>query len=258
MKNGSHSHSVASQWLLWLLKQDPIKTCQLFRQHIFPIAINYWVCWEGNRDSKKTLILQLMMILRGHNSLYRAFEKGRGEQQQGRSTLHKHWGGGGGLMCDTCWGVTWAAWTGTLLYMCCPSAADAERCSTRMQCRPFERTPMQIADISRTKMASDTAITFSHWWISDGECYSSHLKRSHPDYLITVVEEVWEDIKDGRFRQDQFLNKRKKSSSLYFSGTVIHFEHNCFPFIYLQVFYAELVSIHVNSREEDGLHLVVS
>lgn len=43
-----------------------------------------------------------------------------------------------------------------------------------------------------------------------------------------------------------------------FSVTVIHFEHNHFLFIYLQVLYAELVSIHVNSREEDGFHLVVS
>lgn len=52
-------------------------------------------------------------------------------------------------------------------------------------------------------------------------------------------------------------NKKKKVNAL-FSVTVIHFEHNHFLFIYLQVLYAELVSIHVNSREEDGFHLVVS
>lgn len=50
----------------------------------------------------------------------------------------------------------------------------------------------------------------------------------------------------------------KKVILIYFSVTVIHFEHICFPFIYLQVLYAELVSIHINSREEDGFHLVVS
>lgn len=43
-----------------------------------------------------------------------------------------------------------------------------------------------------------------------------------------------------------------------FSVTVIHFEQNDFLFIYLQVLNAELVSIHVNSREEDGFHLVMS
>lgn len=161
------------------------------------------------------------MILRGHNSLYLdscppcLWKGGRGCSSKGEAHCTSI-GGGRGLMCDTCWGVTWAAWTGTLLYMCCPSAADAEHCSTHMRCRPFERTPTQIADISTKKMASDTEITFSHWWLSDGECYSSHLKRSHPDYLITVVEEVWEDIEDGCFRQDQFLNKQKKSSSFIF------------------------------------------
>lgn len=43
-----------------------------------------------------------------------------------------------------------------------------------------------------------------------------------------------------------------------FSVTVIHFKRNHFLFIDLQVLYAELVSIHVNSREEDGFHLVMS
>lgn len=43
-----------------------------------------------------------------------------------------------------------------------------------------------------------------------------------------------------------------------FSVTVINFEHNHFLFMYLQVLYAELVSIHVDSREEDGFHLVMS
>lgn len=111
------------------------------------------------------------------------------------------------LMCDTCWGGMWAAWTGTLLYMCCPSAGDAGRCSTHMRCRLCERTPTQIVDIS-TKITSDISFTFSDWWLSDGDQYSSHLKRGHPDYLITVVEEIWEDIKDGCFWQDQFLEKK--------------------------------------------------
>lgn len=48
-------------------------------------------------------------------------------------------------------------------------------------------------------MTSDASIVFSNWWLSDGDQYPSHLKRGHPDYLITVVEEVWEDIKDGCF-----------------------------------------------------------
>lgn len=43
-----------------------------------------------------------------------------------------------------------------------------------------------------------------------------------------------------------------------FSVTVSHCEHNHFLFIYLQVLYAELVSIHIDSREEDGFHLVMS
>lgn len=43
-----------------------------------------------------------------------------------------------------------------------------------------------------------------------------------------------------------------------FSVTVSHCEHNHFLSIYLQVLYAELVSIHIDSREEDGFHLVMS
>lgn len=82
--------------------------------------------------------------------------------------------------------------------MCCPSADDAGRCSTHMRCRLCERTPTQIEDIT-TKMTFDVSTVFSNWWLSDGDQYSSHLKRGHPDYLITVVEEVWEDIKDGCF-----------------------------------------------------------
>lgn len=44
----------------------------------------------------------------------------------------------------------------------------------------------------------------------DWDHYSAHLKRSHPDYLITVVEEVGQNIKDGRFWKDQFLEKTNK------------------------------------------------
>lgn len=67
-----------------------------------------------------------------------------------------------------------------------------------MRCRLFEHTPAQIEDIF-TKITFNVLLVFSNRWLSDGDQYSSHLKRGHPDYLITVVEEVWEDIKDGCF-----------------------------------------------------------
>lgn len=56
------------------------------------------------------------------------------------------WALQGFFVCDTCWGVRWEAWTGTLLYMCCPSVADAERCSAHRQCMLCERTPAGIND----------------------------------------------------------------------------------------------------------------
>lgn len=34
---------------------------------------------------------------------------------------------------------------------------------------------------------------------------SSHLESSHSHHLIAVVEEVWQDVEDGSFREDQFL-----------------------------------------------------
>lgn len=42
------------------------------------------------------------------------------------------------------------------------------------------------------------------------------------------------------------------------SITLCHFEDIYFLFIHLEVLYAELVTIHVNGREEDGFHLVMS
>lgn len=108
------------------------KEIEIQRKHW---SFNWWWFWGD------TTVYILILV-------HRAFEKGGYAAAREKHTAQA-WVGG--LMCDTCWGVTWAAWTGTLLYMCCPSAADAERCSTRMQCRPFERTPTQIADISRKK-----------------------------------------------------------------------------------------------------------
>lgn len=133
------------------------------------------------------------------------------------------------MMCDTCWGGTWAAWTGTLLYMCCPSAADAEHCSTHMQCRLFERTPAQITAIS-TKMTSDVLITFWNWWLSGGDYYLSHLERSHPDYLITVVKKVGEDIKDRCFWQNQFLKTNSKKNGHFIFSNSYSFWTKWLPF----------------------------
>lgn len=46
--------------------------------------------------------------------------------------------------------------------------------------------------------------------INKQDSYSSHLQGGHPDYLITVVEEVGENVKDGCLWKDQFLEKEKK------------------------------------------------
>lgn len=55
---------------------------------------------------------------------------------------------------------------------------------------------------------------------------SSHLKGSHPDYLITVVEEVGQNIKNGCFWKDQFLKKKNKIKIIVNQGNVLHFlEH---------------------------------
>lgn len=46
----------------------------------------------------------------------------------------------------------------------------------------------------------------------------SHLEGSHSYHLIAVVEEVRQDVEDGRFREDQFLRdkgeKRKHVKTL--------------------------------------------
>lgn len=91
----------------------------------------------------------------------------------------------------------------------------------------------------------------------------SHLQSSHSHHLIAVVEEVWQHVEDGRFREDQFLKDqggkekaREKTPcsqmTLESVGTVVRFSAD------LQVLNAELVAVHVDGGEEDGLHLVVS
>lgn len=44
--------------------------------------------------------------------------------------------------------------------------------------------------------------------VLDWDHCSSHLKSSHPDHLITVVEKVGQDIKNGRLRKDEFLQRK--------------------------------------------------
>lgn len=115
-------------------------------------------------------------------------------------------------MCDTCLGARWEAWTGTLLHMCCPSAVDAERCSARMQCMLCERTPAVIGDKATEKWFDiwiAWVLSLNANWFVDWDHYCSHLKGSHPDYLITVVEEVGQNIKNGCFWKDQFLKKHE-------------------------------------------------
>lgn len=93
-------------------------------------------------------------------------------------------------------------------------------------------------------------------WFVDWAYCSSHLKGGHPDYLIAVVEEVGQNIKDRCFWKDEFLAGKQRE--LVILNTSFR-SHICYSFIaYLQVLNAELVSIHINGREEDGLHLVVS
>lgn len=125
-------------------------------------------------------------------------------------------------VCDTCLGARWEAWTGTLLHTCCPSAVDAERCSARMQCMLCERTPAGYWRQSHRKYVwymNRLRFNNAEWnqveanRFVDWDHCSSHLKGSHPDYLITVVEEVGQNIKNGCFWKDQFLKKKKKKNS---------------------------------------------
>lgn len=139
----------------------------------------------------------------------------KGGWQQGRRTLHKHWGcfccvipvgvgrGQHELELNYTSVVLQLPMLNAVQLICDVGSSDVH---------------LRKSDISR-KMTSNIPITFLNCWLSN--CYLSYLKRSHPDYLITVVKEVWEDIKDGCFRQDQFL-RTEKGHFLLFTITVIH------------------------------------
>lgn len=60
--------------------------------------------------------------------------------------MHNMWALREFCVPDTCWGARWEAWTGTPLYTCCPSAADAERCWAHRRCTLCGRTPAVIRD----------------------------------------------------------------------------------------------------------------
>lgn len=44
---------------------------------------------------------------------------------------------------------------------------------------------------------------------------TAHLQSCHPHYLVAVIEEVWQDIKNRCFRQDEFLEGKKDKLNNY-------------------------------------------
>lgn len=77
-----------------------------------------------------------------------------------------------------------------------PVADDAECCSAHMRCKLAVHTPVVAEILSAHKESSKLIKTM-------GE--RSDLQGSHADNLIGVIKEVGQDIKDGRFRQNEFL-----------------------------------------------------
>jgi len=85
-------------------------------------------------------------------------------------------------------------------------------------------------EVDNAKVAAKFHVLETSEFVGNVGTSDVDFQSSHSDCFVDMIKEVMENVEYGSFRHDQFL----------------------------EIFWMEIVSIHVNGREEDGFHLIVT
>lgn len=108
----------------------------------------------------------------------------------------------------TCLDVMMAAWTGSLQHMCHPAAGGAGCYLAHRRYKLCAHTPESYNTVSHHHWLRDKHAQERNPWV--WSCWL-YLQGCHAYNLIGVIEEIGQNIKNGGFRENEFLWEMRKS-----------------------------------------------